>query len=105
VCVNDPAFLDLRVPGVQQVLRQTRERVLRGNTQAEGKLLSIFETHTEVIRKGKAHKPNEFGKSVLIQEAENQIVTYYQVCDRRPAGSALLVGCLEQHAEQFGRAP
>jgi IS5 family transposase len=33
------------------VLRQTRERVLRGNTKAEGKLLSIFETHTEVIRR------------------------------------------------------
>jgi IS5 family transposase len=61
------------IPRVQQVLRQTRERVLRGNTQAEGKLLSIFETHTEVIRKGKANKPNEFGKLVLIQEAENQI--------------------------------
>ena len=70
------------IPRVQQVLRQTRERVLSGNTQAEGKLLSIFETHTEVIRKGKANKPNEFGKLVVIQEAENQIVTHYQVCDQ-----------------------
>jgi IS5 family transposase len=75
--------LDEMIPRVQQVLRQTRERVLRGNTKAEGKLLSIFETHTEVIRKGKAHKPNEFGKLVLIQEAENQIITLYQVCEQR----------------------
>jgi len=97
--------LDEMIPRVQQVLRQTRERVLRGNTKADGKLLSVFETHTEVIRKGKAHKPNEFGKLVLIQEAENQIVTHYQVCDQRPADSTLLEGCLEQHVEQFGRAP
>lgn len=97
--------LDEMVPRVQQVLRQTRERVLRGNTKADGKLLSIFETHTEVIRKGKAHKPNEFGKLVLIQEAENQIVTHYQVCEQRPADSTLLERSLEQHAEQFGRAP
>jgi IS5 family transposase len=97
--------LDEMIPRVQQVLRQTRERVLRGNTKAEGKLLSIFETHTEVIRKGKAHKPNEFGKLVLIQEAENQIVTHYQVCDDRPADATLLQGCLEQHVEQFGSAP
>jgi IS5 family transposase len=97
--------LDEMIPRVQQVLRQTRERVLRGNTQAEGKLLSIFETHTEVIRKGKAHKPNEFGKLVLIQEAENQIVTHYQVCEHRPADATLLEGCLEQHIEQFGHAP
>ena len=97
--------LDQMIPRVQQVMRQTRERVLRGNTKAEGKLLSIFETHTEVIRKGKAHKPNEFGKLVLIQEAENQIITHYQVCQQRPADATLLVGCLEQHVEQFGRAP
>jgi IS5 family transposase len=97
--------LDEMIPRVQQVLRQTRERVLRGNTKAEGKLLSIFETHTEVIRKGKAHKPNEFGKLVLIQEAENQIITHYQVCEQRPADATLLEGCLEQHVEQFGRAP
>jgi transposase, IS5 family len=97
--------LDEMIPRVQQVLRQTRERVLRGNTKAEGKLLSIFETHTEIIRKGKAHKPNEFGKLVLIQEAENQIVTHYRVCEQRPADSTLLEGCLQQHLQQFGRAP
>jgi IS5 family transposase len=97
--------LDEMIPRVQQVMRQTRERVLRGNTQAEGKLLSIFETHTEVIRKGKANKPNEFGKLVLIQEAENQIITHYQVCEQRPADSTLLEGCLKQHIEQFGHAP
>ena len=84
--------LDEMIPRIQQVLRQTRERVLRGNTKAEGKLLSLFETHTEVIRKGKAHKPNEFGKLVLIQEAENQIVTHYQVCEQRPADATLLEG-------------
>ena len=97
--------LDEMIPRVQQVLRQTRERVLRGNTKADGKLLSIFETHTGVIRKGKANKPNEFGKLVLIQEAENQIVTHYHVCEQRPADSTLLEGCLEQHVKQFGHAP
>ena len=66
--------LDEMIPRVQQVLCQTRERILRGNTQADGKLLSVFETHTEVIRKGKANKPNEFGKLVVIQEAENQML-------------------------------
>src|SRR5258708_2209946 len=96
--------LDEMIPRVQQVLRQTRERVLRGNTQADGKLLSVFETHTEVIRKGKANKPNEFGKLVVVQEAENQIITHYEVCEQRPADATLLEGCLEQHVEQFGRA-
>lgn len=97
--------LDDMIPRVQQVLRQTRERVLKGNTRAEGKLFSIFETHTEIIRKGKAHKPNEFGQMIKIQEAENQIITHYEVYDQRPADSALLVPSVEQHILQFGRAP
>jgi IS5 family transposase len=54
--------LDEMIPRVQQVMRQARQRVLEGNTRADGKLLSVFETHTEVIRKGKTSKPNEFGK-------------------------------------------
>ena len=56
--------LDAMVPRVQQVIRQTRARVLEGDTHADGKLFSVFETHTEVIRKGKTDKPNEFGKLI-----------------------------------------
>jgi IS5 family transposase len=62
---------------VKQVMKQTRARIFHGNTCSEGKLLSLFEPSTEVIRKGKAAKPNEFGKMVKLQEAENQIITDY----------------------------
>ena len=34
---------------------------------------SLLEPSTEVIRKGKAARPNEFGKMVELREAENQI--------------------------------
>jgi IS5 family transposase len=46
--------------------------------------LSLFEPHTEVIRKGKAHKPNEFGRLVRIDEVENGIVSGYQVLVGNP---------------------
>jgi IS5 family transposase len=49
--------LDEMIPRVQQVMQQTRQRVLGGNTRAEGKIVSVFEPETEVIRKGKASKP------------------------------------------------
>ena len=71
--------LEAMLPLVRQVMRQTRERMFRGNTRAEGKLVSVFEPSTEIIRKGKAGKPNEFGKMVKLQEAENQIVIDYEV--------------------------
>ena len=68
---------------VRRVLDQTRARVIKGDTHHPDKILSIFEPHTEVIRKGKAAKPTEFGKVVKIQEAEGQIITDYHVCPIR----------------------
>ncbi|MBV9295389.1 MAG: ISNCY family transposase, partial [Acidobacteriaceae bacterium] len=97
--------LDQMIVRVQRVLHQTRERVIRGNTKTPNKVFSVFEIHTELIRKGKAHKENEFGQLVLVQEAENQIITHYQVCDQRPADSTLFVPALEKHIELFGTAP
>ena len=58
------ATLDTMVPLVRQVMRQTRARVFGGDTHAEGKIVSVFEPSTEIIRKGKAGKPTEFGKGV-----------------------------------------
>lgn len=31
-------------------MHQTRERLFKGNTHVPGKLVSLFEPHTEVIR-------------------------------------------------------
>src|SRR6202035_3499398 len=89
--------IETMVPLVKQVMKQTRARIFRGDTRSEGKLLSVFEPATEVIRKGKAGKPNEFGKMVKLQEAENQIITNYEVYDRRPYDSDLLVAAIETH--------
>jgi IS5 family transposase len=80
-------------------------RIFRGETRTEGKILSLFEPSTEVIRKGKAAKPNEFGKMVKLQEAENQIVIDYAVYARRPNDADLLLPAIEAHRAKLGRAP
>jgi hypothetical protein len=67
--------------------------------------VSLFEPHSEIIRKGKASKPNEFGNLVIVQEAENQIITHYEVFAERPEDSRLLISAVEQHRRRFGRAP
>src|SRR4029077_13850949 len=83
--------LESMVPRVRQGMRQTKARVFAGDPHAENKIVSLFEPSTEVIRKGKAGKPTEFGKIVKLQEAENQIVVAYEVYDRRPSDSDLLL--------------
>ncbi len=74
-------------------------------TQFPEKIISLFEPHTEIIREGKAGKPNEFGKLVQVQEAENQIITHYEVFEKRPSDQRLLVGAVEAHRQKLGRVP
>jgi IS5 family transposase len=54
--------LETMVGRVRQVVKQTRIRIFAGDTKSPEKIVSVFEPHTEIIRKGKASKPNEFGK-------------------------------------------
>src|SRR2546427_1713907 len=92
-------------PFVQRVVDQTRARVLGGDTHVADKVLSVFEPHTETIRKGKIAKPNEFGKLVTIQESEHQIITGYDVHPTRPADVTLWTVALDRHQTIFGHAP
>jgi IS5 family transposase len=102
---GDRTYLETMIPRVQRVLRQTRLRIDHGNNHAPDKIVSLFEPQTEIIRKGKAGKPTEFGKMVKIQEAEQQIVTHYEVYDKRPSDSDLVIPSLDVHEQQFGQVP
>jgi len=90
---------------VRQVVRQAKARVFEGLTQLPGKIVSLFEPHTEIIRKGKASKPTEFGKMVQLQEAENQVITHYEVFDKRPSDRELLLPSVEAYERKLGRVP
>jgi transposase len=80
--VGDPLQVQIQtdqlrhfLPLVEKVIAQTQERLWKGNRHVVGKVLSLFEPHTQVIRKGKAHKPTEFGRLVRIDEVEHGIVS------------------------------
>jgi IS5 family transposase len=90
---------------VRQVVKQTKARVFQGLTQLRGKIVSLFEPHTEIIRKGKPSKPTEFGKLVQVQEAENQVVTHYEVFQERPSDRELLLKAVQVHQQTLGRVP
>lgn len=98
-------YLDEMSGLAARVLKQTQARLLEGNQHYADKLYSVFEVHTEAIRKGKLSKPTEFGKLVKIQEAEHQIITDYEVFAQRPSDQELLIPAIEKHREIFGRVP
>jgi IS5 family transposase len=97
--------LEVVAQQVRRVVRQTKARIFAGVTKFPGKLVSLFEPHTEIIRKGKAGKPNEFGKLVQLQEAENQIITHYEVFEERPADQNLLLPAIATQRRKLGRTP
>jgi IS5 family transposase len=97
--------LETMVGRVRQVMKQARIRIFGGDTKSLGKIVSVFEPQTEIIRKGKASKPTEFGKLVKIQEAENQIVTHFEVFAERPTDSSLLLPSIQVQQERLGRIP
>jgi IS5 family transposase len=97
--------LSITLELVKRVVAQTRARVLRGDLHFPGKVVSLFEAHTEIIRKGKLAKPTEFGRLVKIQEAEAQFITDYEVCERGQPERALWAPALDRHIALFDHAP
>ncbi len=82
---------------------QTKRRVLNGESVKAGeKLVSLFEAHTTIIRRGKAGKPTEFGrKEVWLEETEGGIISGYRLLEGNPADEDRLVPALEHHEERW----
>jgi hypothetical protein len=60
---------------LEQAISQTSRRVFKGErVSAKEKLVSIFEEHTSMIRRGKARKKTEFGRKVWLSEVDGGIV-------------------------------
>jgi IS5 family transposase len=100
------AELERFLPLVEQVISQTERRVLRGEAvPATEKLLSLFEPHTALIRRGKARQPTEFGRKVVLDEVEGGLVTRYAILAGNPPDATCLPDSLEHHRARFGRPP
>jgi len=87
----------------ERVVSQTKARIFKGITDAATKIVSVFEPQTKIIRRGKAHKPTEFGQMVKVQEAEGGVVTDIAVVTE--TDHALLIPSVQHHKQIFGRAP
>jgi IS5 family transposase len=89
-----------------RVIDQTRRRVLLGEqVPTEEKLYSIFEPHTDLIKRGKVLKPIEFGHKVFLAESGGGLITQYRVLTGNPADQRQVTPSLERHTEDFGHAP
>lgn len=89
-----------------RVVAQARRRVLQGETvPTDEKLFSIFEPHTDLIKRGKAQKPVEFGHKVFLAESAIGLITDYRVLAGNPTDAEHVVPSLDRHHQLFGTAP
>jgi transposase, IS5 family len=98
--------LETFIPRAQQVVSQTIRRVLQQEkVPAAEKIISIFEPHSDIIQRNKAHKPTEYGHKVWLDEVDGGIVTRWDVLDGNPNDDRQWLPSLDHHIELFGKAP
>jgi IS5 family transposase len=89
-----------------RVVDQATRRVLGAEkVPNDEKLFSIFEPHTELLKRGKAGKPIEFGHMVLFQQTREKFISDFEVFDNKPVEHGLVNGVLASHKRIFGALP
>lgn len=95
------------VPLVQHVIEQTTRRVLqKQKVEAAQKVVSLFEPHTAVIRRGRpTPRETEFGRKVWFSEVEGGIISEYRLLKGNPPDEQQWAKSLSHHAKVFGHPP
>jgi IS5 family transposase len=94
------------VPIVERIINQAEQRVLHGViVAADEKVYSLFEEHTELLKRGKAGKPIEFGHKVLIAQTGEKFIHHYKVFPKRQEDKELVEPTLKAHKQLFGTGP
>jgi transposase, IS5 family len=91
---------------LERAISQTRRRVFKGEqVSAKEKLVSVFEEHTSIIRRGKARNTTEFGRKVWLSEVDGGIVSGFWILEGNAGDEAQLRPALEDHLRLFGKVP
>ena len=89
-----------------RVVDQAERRVLKGEqVLVWEKIYSIFEPHTDLIKRGKVNKPVEFGHKVFLAESASGLITQYRVLDGNPSDEDHVESCVKTHKKTFGSVP
>src|SRR5207249_2993447 len=91
------------VPRFPNRKREARRRVLeQEQVPTSEKLYSIFEPHTDLIKRGKVNKPVEFGHKVFLAESAQGLITQYRVLKGHPCDEDHVKPTLDNHNDTFG---
>jgi len=94
------------LPSVRQVLDVARRLWIRGEAvPAAERIYSLFEPHTELIKRGRRQKPVEFGHMIWLGQTRSRFITQYGVMAPRIPDSRLGERIVAAHERTFGAPP
>ncbi len=94
------------LPSMQTIVRSAQRAQVEGETvPATERVFSLFEQHTELIKRGKRQKPVEFGHKVLLCESAEKFITDYSVYEQQLADCELTESVIQRHKKLFGATP
>ena len=94
------------VPIVEKIINQADQRIFQGvKLAADEKVYSLFEEHTELLKRGKAGKSIEFGHKVLIAQTGEKFIHHYEVFGKRKEDKELIKPTLKAHKQLFETDP
>lgn len=94
------------LPAMQRVVATARRAQIEGEkVPASDRVFSLFEPHTELIKRGRREKPVEFGHKVLLCQSPEKFITDYEVYEHQQADCELTESVIERHEQLFGVRP
>jgi IS5 family transposase len=98
--------IESMLPKVSHVARQSRRAwINKENVPAAERIFSIFEEHTELLKRGKARQPNEFGHLVTLGQTQEKFISYYSVEEKSRHDTQHKDEALKDHEKKFGALP
>jgi IS5 family transposase len=94
------------LPAMKKVVATARRAQIEGETvPASERVFSLFEQHTELIKRGRREKPVEFGHKVLLCQSREKFITDYEVYEHQEPDCDLTEPVIERHQKLFGTRP
>jgi len=99
-------ILETFLPRTEKVIDQTIRRILQGEqVPAQEKIVSLFEEHSDIIRRGKESRPVEYGHKIWLNEVEGGLVSHYRILDGNPSDEQQWKPSLKAHLKTFHQPP
>ena len=104
IAADCASALEHFLPLVQSVIEQAERRVIKSEqVAAADKVLSIFEPHADIIKKGQ--REIIYGHKVLVTGGKSNLILDCRILEGNPADSEQFIPALARHRELFGKTP